>query len=199
MPRLLLIAVLVLLIPLTIAVSARAQSDTEEREQLQEQQAGGGKNPLTSQRTQVAFSGSGTATFTPHNENGSMAGPTPAPNCTPTVTQVGFNIQCLSDPDTKSSSTCRGTLSLFGFNETRNVSGEVAALGDSYTMKLNSADDDIQGCDLSNVAPVSTSLGNVISMHGCGINIAGCVGDLVGAGGDHALTSSASVILTPSD
>jgi hypothetical protein len=180
-----------------IAISARAQSDSEQREQLQEQQAGGGKNPLTSQRTQVAFSGSGSADFTPRNANGSLA--TPAPNCTPTVTQVGFNIQCLSDPDTKSSSTCRGTLSLFGFNETRNVSGEVTALGDSYTMKLSSADDDIQGCDLSNVAPVSTSLGNVIAMHGCGINIAGCTGDLVGAGGDHALTSSGSVILTPSD
>jgi hypothetical protein len=79
------------------------------------------------------------------------------------------------------------------------VVGEVTALGDAYSMKLSSSDDDIQGCELSNVAPVSNSLGNTIAMHGCGLNIAGCIGDLVGSGGDHALTSSGSVILTPSD
>ena len=182
-----------------IAVSSRAQNDSEEREKLQEQQAVQGKNPLTSQRIQVAFSGSGSATFTPRNMSGSMSGPTPAPNCTPTVSQVAFNVQCLSDPDTKSASTCRGTLSMFAFNETRNVIGEVTALGDAYLMKLNSSDDDIQGCELSNLTPVSTSLGNVIVMNGCGVNIAGCSGELVGSGASHALTSSGSVILTPSD
>ena len=128
-----------------------------------------------------------------------MPGPTPAPNCTPAVTQVGFNVQCLSDPETKSASTCRGSLSLYSFNQTRNVIGEVTALGDSYSMKLSSADESIQGCELSNIAPVSASLGNVIRMPGCGLNVNGCAGDLVGSGADHALTSSGSVILTPSD
>jgi len=188
-----------LLILSTMAGIARAQNETEKREQLEEQQMMEGKNPLLSHRVQVAFSGSGSATFTPRNVGGAMGGPTPGPNCTPAVTQVGFNVQCLSDPESKSASTCRGTLSLFGFNETRNVVGEVTGLGDAYTMKLNSADDEIQGCDLSNVAPVSTSLGNVITMYGCGVNIAGCAGELVGSGGDRALTSSGSVILTPSD
>ena len=109
-------------------------------------------------------------------------------------------MQCLSDPDTKSASTCRGSISFFGFNATRNVVGEVMALpGDAYSMKLHSPDDDIQGCELSNIAPVSTSLGNVIAMPGCALNIAGCAGDAVGSGANHALTSSGSVILTPSD
>jgi len=181
-------------------VSARAQSADDERKSQQEQQAIEGKNPLAPKRTQVAFSGSGSATFTPRNLNGSMPGPTPDPSCTPSVTQVGFNVQCLSDPDTKSASTCRGSISFFGFNETRSVSGDVMALpGDAYSMKLSSPDDDIQGCELSNVAPVSASLGNVIAMPGCGLNIAGCAGEVVGSGADHALTSSGSVILTPTD
>ena len=198
MPRYRLVVLLLLLIPSIIPVSARAQS-TEEREQQQEEQSIEGKNPLSPQRVQVAFSGSGSATFTPRNFNGSGTGPTPEPNCTPAVTQVGFNVQCLSDPETKSASTCRGSLSLYGFNQTRNVIGEVTALGDSYSMKLSSADESIQGCELSNVAPVSASLGNVITMPGCGLNVNGCTGELVGSGADHAVTSSGSVILTPSD
>ena|SRR5208283_3940181 len=191
------------LIPLalsTIAGFARAQSADNERTLQQQQQAIEGTNPLMPKRMQVGFSGSGSATFMPRNYTGAMAGPTPQPNCTPTVTQVGFNIQCVSDPDTKSASTCRGSLSFFGFNETRNVVGEISALpGDVYSLKLNSPDDEIQGCELSNLAPVSSALGNVITMAGCGLNIAGCAGDAVGAGGNHALTSSGSVILTPSD
>ena len=198
MPRYLLIALLFLLISSVISVSARAQSD-EEREQQQQELSIEGKNPLLPHRVQVAFSGSGSATFMPRNFNGSMPGATPGPNCTPTVTQVGFNVQCLSDPETKSASTCRGSLSLYGFNQTRNVSGEVTPIGDSYSMKLSSADESIQGCELSNVAPVSASLGNVITMPGCGLNLNGCAGELVGSGADHALTSSGSVILTPSD
>jgi hypothetical protein len=181
-----------------LVAAARAQSSSERK--AQEQQAIEGSNPLMPRRTQVGFSGSGSATFMPRNFNGSMAGPTPQPNCTPTVTQVGFNLQCLSDPDTKSASTCRGSMSFFGFNETRTVVGEISALpGDSYALKLHSPDDDIQGCELSNVAPVSSSLGNVITMAGCGLNIAGCAGDAVGSGANHALTTSGSVILTPSD
>jgi hypothetical protein len=184
----------------TNAAPSRAQSADNERTLQQQQQAIEGTNPLMPKRMQVGFSGSGSATFMPRNYNGSMAGPTPQPNCTPTVTQVGFNIQCVSDPDTKSASTCRGSLSFFGFNETRNVVGEIRALpGEVYSLKLNSPDDDIQGCELSNVAPVSSTLGNVITMAGCGLNIAGCAGDAVGSGGDHALTSSGSVVLTPSD
>ena len=194
------IAVVISLALSIIATSARAQSADNERTLQQQQQAIQGTNPLMPKRMQVGFSGSGSATFMPRNYNGSMAGPTPQPNCTPTVTQVGFNVQCLSDPETKSASTCRGSMSFFGFNETRNVVGQIIALpGDVYSLKLNSPDDDIQGCELSNVAPVSSTLGNVITMAGCGLNVAGCAGDAVGAGGDHALTSSGSVILTPSD
>jgi len=199
MPRHHFITALILSIISMIAVSARAQNAREEREKLQAQQAIEGNNPLLPHRIQVGFSGSGSATFTPRNLSGSMPGATPAPNCTPTVTQVGFNVQCLSDPETKSASTCRGSLSFYGFNATRNVVGEVTALGDSYTMKLRSADDEIQGCNLSNVPPVSSSLGNVIAMPGCGVNFDGCLGDLVGSGGGRALTTSGSVILTPSD
>jgi hypothetical protein len=193
------------LIPIFLALissmsggAALAQSSTERN--AQQQQAIQGSNPLMPKRVQVGFSGSGSATFMPRNYNGSMAGPTPQPNCTPTVTQVGFNIQCLSDPETKSASTCRGSMSFFGFNETRTVVGEISAIpGDVYALKLHSPDDDIQGCELSNVPPVSSTLGNVITMAGCGLNVAGCAGDAVGAGGDHALTSSGSVTLTPSD
>ena len=53
--------------------------------------------------------------------------------------------------------------------------------GDAYSMKLHSPDDDIQGCELSGLAPVSSSLGNVITMSGMRSNIAGCAGDAVGA------------------
>jgi hypothetical protein len=195
-----LFAALALLVLPMLNSSARAQSASDELKLQQQQQAIGGSNPLMPKRTQVGFSGSGSATFLPRNYNGSMAGPTPQPNCTPTVTQVGFNIQCLSDPDTKSASTCRGSISFFGFNETRTVVGEISATaGDAYSLNLHSPDDDIQGCELSNLAPVTSSLGNVITMPGCGLNIAGCAGDAVGAGGNHALTSSGSVILMPSD
>lgn len=191
----------VLLLISTVAVTpARAQSASSQRQAQQMQQAIQGQNPLLPKRTQVGFSGSGSASFLPRNYNGSMPGPTPQPNCTPTVTQVGFNLQCLSDPETKSASTCRGSMSFFGFNETRNVIGEISAQpGDAYSLKLHSPDDDIQGCELSNIAPVSSSLGNVIIMPGCGLNIAGCAGEAVGSGANHALTSSGSVILTPSD
>ncbi len=89
----------------TNAAPSRAQSADNERTLQQQQQAIEGTNPLMPKRMQVGFSGSGSATFMPRNYNGSMAGPTPQPNCTPTVTQVGFNIQCVSDPDTKSAST----------------------------------------------------------------------------------------------
>ena len=198
--RIHLIALLLIVWSSMVAAPAFAQNETEEREQMQEQ-AIEGKNPLLPKRTQVAFSGTGSATFTPRSMGASMSGTTPDPHCTPTVTQVGFNVQCLSDPDTKSSSTCRGTISFYGFSATRSVVGDVTARpGDVYSMKLNSSsDDDIQGCELANVAPVSSSLGNVITMPGCGIDIAGCAGEAAGTGGDRALTSSGSVILTPSD
>jgi hypothetical protein len=181
--------------------SVHAQDSLEEREQQQEQQLLQGKNPLMPKKTQVAFSGNGSANFTPRSLAASMPGATPDPSCTPTVTPVGFNVQCLCDPDMKSSTTCRGSLSFYGFNETRSVVGEVTPLpGDVYSMKLKSAtDDDLQGCELVNVAPVSTSMGNTITMPGCGISIAGCAGEATGSGADHAVTSSASVILTPSD
>jgi hypothetical protein len=194
-----LIAILILFASSIPVASARAQSAFERRQEQQQETVIGGKNPLAPSRTQVAFSGSGSANFTPRNFNGSMVGPTPEPNCTPALTAVGFNVQCLSDPGIRSASTCRGSLSFFGFNETRNVVGEVMGAGDSYSMKLHSPDDDIQGCEISNLAPVSTSLGNVITMTGCGLNIGGCAGDAVGSGANHALTSSGSVILTPSD
>ena len=183
-----------------IAGAARAQSADDERKAQQAQQAVEEQNPLMPKRTQVAFSGSGSATFTPRNLNGSQPGPTPDPSCTPAVTQIGFNVQCLSDPDSKAASTCRGSASFFGFNETRNVTGDIMAMGgDIYSMKLNSSDADIQGCELINVAPVSSSLGNAVAMTGCGLNVAGCAGDAVGSGANHALTTSASVTLTPSD
>jgi hypothetical protein len=183
-----------------IAGPAFAQGGSSELKQQEQQQAIEGSNPLAARRTQVAFSGSGSANFTPRNFNGSRPGPTPDPSCTPTVTQVGFHVQCLSDTDSKTASTCRGSISFFAFNETRNVVGEITSLtGDAYLLKLQSGDDDIQGCELSNVAPVSSSLGNVITMSGCGLNIAGCPGDAVGSGANSALTSSGSVTLTPSD
>lgn len=189
-----------MLASMLIPYSARAQDSSRERQTQQEQQAIGGDNPLMPTRMQVAFSGSGSANFMPHNFNGSLPGPTPQPNCTPTLTPVGFQIQCMNDPEIKSASTCRGTMSFYAFNETRNVTGEVTARpGDSYSMKLDSADGDIQGCELSNVAPVSGSLGNVIAMPGCALNIAGCGGEVVGSGANHAVTSSGSVILTPSE
>jgi hypothetical protein len=196
-----LIALLFVVISLMLAVSARAQNAAEERERLQEQQLLEGKNPLLPKRTQVAFSGTGSVRFSPRSLSASMPEATPDPNCTPTVTQVGFNVQCLSDPDVKSTSTCRGSMSFYGFNETRSVVGEVTARpGDVYSMKLkSSSDDDIQGCELANIGPVSNSLGNEISMPGCAINIAGCAGEAIGAGADRALTSSGSVILTPTD
>jgi hypothetical protein len=196
----LLIAILILFASASALASAHAQSAFEQRKSQEAQQAIEGQSALAPKRTQVGFAGSGSATFTPRNFNGTMAGPTPEPNCTPVVTQVGFNVQCLSDPDTKSASTCRGSMSFFGFNTTRNVIGEViATANDSYAMTLHSPDEDIQGCSLNNVAPVSSSLGNVIAMSGCGLNVAGCAGDAVGSGANHALTSSGSVILTPSD
>jgi len=198
--RYLLIAVAILVASSINLAAARAQSSEDELKSQQQQQAIEGSSPLDSKRMQVGISGSGSATFLPKNYHGTMAGPTPLPNCTPTVTQVGFNVQCLSDPDTKSASTCRGSMSFFGFNETRTVVGEIATTqAGAYSLKLTSPDDEIQGCELSNIAPVSSSLGNVIIMAGCGLNIAGCAGDLVGAGADHALTSSGSVILTPAD
>lgn len=201
MPNQLRLIALVLLCASAIATgSARAQSADEERRAQQAQQALHGSNPLIPQRVQVAFSGSGSATFTPRNFNGSMPGPTPQPNCTPTVTQVGFNVQCLSEPEIKSASTCRGSMSFYGFSETRSVSGEVMAMGgDVYAMKLSSPDGDLQGCQLNNLAPVSSSLGNIIAMPRCGLNVAGCAGEAVGSGAEHALTSSASVILTRSE
>ena len=181
----------------TIAGSVHAQSAFDERKLQQQQQILEGKNPLLPKRTQVSFSGNGSATFTPRKPIGDQA---PDPNCTPAVTSVGFHLQCLSDPDTKSASTCRGTLSFFAFNTTRNVSGEVtASAADAFSMKLNSSDDSIQGCEIGNLAPVSASLGNVITMPGCGLNIAGCAGEAVGSGANRALTSSGSVILAPSD
>ena len=197
MPRYLLVLIVLVVIFFHAAAVARAQSaEDEERERMQQQEAVQGRNPLMPQRTQVAFAGNGSADFTPRS---GLGVPTPEPNCKALVTPVAFNVQCVSDPDSKSAATCRGTLSLFGFNETRNVSGVVMAVGDAYTMKLSSSDDDLQGCELANVAPVSSTLGNVITMPGCGVNIAGCNGELVGSGADHALTTSGSVILTPSD
>jgi hypothetical protein len=193
-----LLAILIVLASLAHPGSARAQRDQQKLQQ--EQQAIEGSNPLMPKRTQVTFSGSGSATFTPRNLNGSMPGPTPEPNCTPAVTQVGFNVQCLSDPDTKSAATCRGSISFYGFGVISNVVGEVTATaGDGFAMKLSSSDDTLEGCELSNLPPVSGSLGNVIAMPGCGLKINGCAGDAVGAGANHAVTSSGSVILTPSD
>ena len=179
--------------------SARAQSSFDERKSQQEQQAIGGSNPLIPSQMQVGFSGSGSAKFLPQNYNGAMAGPTPQPNCTPTVTQVSFNVQCLSNSEVKSASTCRGTMSFFAFNETRNVIGDVSTKpGGLYLLTLHSsADDEIQGCELANVGAVSGSLGNTITMSGCHLSVADCAGDLVGAGGDQALTTSGSVVVAP--
>jgi len=194
------IALAVILGSAIFSSPARAQNETEQRELLEQQQLLNEKNPLMPRRTQVAFSGTGSATFTPRAANASVPGASPDPKCTPTITQVGFNVQCLSDPDLKSAATCRGSMSFYGFNTTRSVFGDVIMKpGDVYSMKLSSADDSIQGCELANVAPVSNSLGNVISMPGCGLNIAGCAGEVTGAGGDRALTTSGSVILSPSD
>jgi hypothetical protein len=157
-------------------------------------------NPFLSKRTQVSFSGSGSADFLPRNLDHSMPGPTPAPNCLRKTTQVGFQIQCIIDPEVKSATTCKGTLSFYGFNETRNVIGDVTELPtDTYTMKLRSPDDDIQGCQLSNLPPVSANMGNAILMPGCSLNAQGCVGEVTGSGANHALSSSASVTTAPAD
>ncbi len=187
------------LIALTAASLARAQEIREERE-LQQQEINESQNPLMPKRTRVGFSGSGAANFVPHNFNRTLPGPTPAPDCLPKSTQVGFQVLCLSNPETKSASTCQGSISFYGFNETRSVSGEIdASPDDLYATKLHSDDGDIQGCQLDSVAPASNSLGNTVTMAGCTLSVVGCVGDVSGSGADHALTNSASITLTPAD
>ena len=186
-----------LLASIPLAASAFAQESNEVRRE-QEGYSSEGENPLMPKRTQVTFSGTGAANFMPRNLHGEMPGPPPPPTCQPKNTQVGFQIRCTSDPHIKASATCVGSLNFYGFNETRNVSGDITASQDgSYAMNLRSSDGDIDACQLSNVVPISSSLGNVITMPGCGLNVEGCAGDLTGAGGNHILTNSASVIVTP--
>jgi len=72
-----------------------------------------------------------------------------------------------------------------------------AALDGSFAMKLRSDDGQIDACRIDNVMPVSSSLGNVVTMPGCGVTVDGCAGNLIGSGANHALTTSASVAVTP--
>jgi hypothetical protein len=187
-----------MLLTSNLLVTSAPARESDEVRQEQEGFSSGVENPLMPKRNQVTFSGTGAANFTPRNLHGEEPGPPPPPTCQPKSTQVGFQVRCVSDPVTKSSSTCIGSISFYGFNETRNVSGEItASLDGSYAMKLRSADAEIDACQLGNVVPVSSSLGNVISMPGCGLNVDGCAGNLTGTGANHALTTSASVIVTP--
>ena len=188
---------LMLLASNPLARSAFAR-ESDEVHQEQEGLSSGVENPLMPKRNQVTFSGTGAANFVPRNLHGEMPGPPPPPSCQPKSTQVGFQVRCLSDPVNKTSSTCTGSLSFYGFNETRNVNGEITASQDgSYAMNLRSSDDDVNACQLANVNPISSSLGNVVTMPGCGLNVEGCAGDLSGSGANHALTTSASVAVAP--
>lgn len=158
------------------------------------------ENPFIPKRSQVTFSGSGSADFVPRNLDHSMPGPPQEPNCLRKITPVGFQIQCVVDPEVKSAPTCKGTLSFYAFNETRNVVGDITQLPTgSYTLKLRSNDDDIQGCQLSNLPPVSSDTGNVVVMQGCTLKAQDCAGEVTGSGGNRALTSSASILVTPAD
>lgn len=199
-PRIALIGLIgffMLLASILLVTSASAR-ESDEVQQEQESLPSGVENPLISNRTQVTFSGTGAANFAPRNLHGEIPGPPPPPTCVAKNTQVGFQIHCISDPETRSSSTCTGSISFYGFNETTNVSGEITAQADgSYMLKLHSADGKIDACQLGNVIPVSSSLGNVIMMPGCGLTVDSCIGDLTGAGASGTLTTSAAVIVTP--
>jgi hypothetical protein len=194
-----LMVVIAALVSIAAASVARAQDTPEERE-LQQQQINGSANPLMAKGTRVSFSGNGSANFVPHNANGSLPGPTPAPDCVSKSTPVGFQVACLSNPENKSAATCNGSISFYALNETRSVSGQIdVAPNDVFEMTLHSEDGDIQGCQLGSVAPASDSLGNIVTMSGCSLSVAGCLGDVSGAGADHALTNSASITLTPAE
>jgi hypothetical protein len=181
-----------------LLVTSAPARESDEVHQEQEGFSSGVESPLMPTRTQVIFSGTGAANFIPRNLHGEEAGPPPPPTCQPKSTQVGFQVRCVNDPVNKASSTCIGSVSFYGFNETRNVSGEItAALDGSFAMKLRSDDGQIDACRIDNVMPVSSSLGNVVTMPGCGVTVDGCAGNLIGSGANHALTTSASVAVTP--
>ena len=78
---------------------------------------------------QVAFCGRGSATSRRVTSIGSMPGPTPAPSCTPTVTQVGLNVQCLSDPDKQISFILPRVDEFLRLQRDRNIVGGVTAIG----------------------------------------------------------------------
>jgi len=196
MPIIGLTGFLMLLASILPVTSAPAR-ESDEVHQEQEGFSSGVESPLMPTRTQVIFSGTGAADFTPRNLHGEEAGPPPPPTCQPKNTQVGFQVRCVNDPVNKASSTCIGTISFYGFNETRNVNGEItASLDGSYAMKLRSDDGQIDACQIDNVMPVSSSLGNVVTMPGCGLTVDGCAGNLTGSGANHSLTTSASVAVT---
>jgi hypothetical protein len=155
-------------------------------------------NPFIPQRSQVSFYGTGSAQFTPLIKQDTMA--TPAPTCQPKQTQVGFKVDCLSDSMVKSTARCRGSMSFYAFNVTRTVSGTISGSADSsFTMTLASADGAINGCTLGNQSAVTAGTANTVTMQGCGLSAEGCSGQVVGAGANHALTSSAVVTVTPAE
>ena len=154
-------------------------------------------NPFIPQRNHVSFYGTGSAQFTPQIKGGAMA--TPSPACMPKATQVGFKVECLSTSTMKQTNSCRGSMSFYGFNLTRTVTGSISGSADSsFTMSLSSPDGAIQGCSLGN-AGSAAGTANTITMMSCALSVADCSGQVVGAGANHSLTSSAVVTVTPAE
>jgi hypothetical protein len=165
------------------------------RAQMQEEP----QNPFIPKRSHVSFYGTGAAQFTPKPKAGIMA--TPLPTCKPMQSRVGFKVECLSDSSVKSSTTCRGSMSFYGFNLTRTVSGTISGTPEtSFMVVVTSPDGLIQGCTLGNQPPTQPGTANVVTMPGCTLTVQpDCSGDAVGAGAGHTLTSSAAVTVTPSE
>lgn len=166
-------------------------------------QESGGKSapvipPITEQASNVVFSGNGAVTLAPFFAPGANPQATPLPECANRRSQMAFRVSCTSDPKQKFTDSCRGSISLFDLGLTQNVSGEISGLeGGPYTMTLHSPDMSIASCALSNTGTVSPDTGNTILMQSCTVKNQQCTWTASGAGGDHALTTSATVSVQP--
>jgi len=155
-------------------------------------------NPFIPKRNRVRFAGSGAGNFAPLNASGGMPGqPTPLPDCIRKPTQVGFQVECTRDSSQKETRSCNGSMSFYAFNLTTGVTGTISGDG-KYTMILNSPDGGIGSCMLTNELPVSAEGGNTIEML-CPLSVEGCRGQVEGAGGNRAVSTSASVVVTPEE
>lgn len=152
-------------------------------------------NPFIPERDQVTFYGTGSVQFTPRVKAGTMA--TPSPSCMPKSTQVGFKVECLSNSTVKMTNSCRGTMTFYALNLTRTVNGSISGTAETaFMLSLSSPDGAIEGCTLGNSPPVAMGTSNTVTMPSCAVTAEDCAGDAVGAGPNHALTSSAAVTVT---